>query len=265
MLFATLLAALAGTPAAPPAPGSQAQIEVRRVEVSYTFSGRDLFLYGKAPAGTRYVAVVMEGPPAGPVRLMEKGRVAFFWLGVRQYRLTGAPGLFLVNVSCPVCNGFAPCRHTGALEAVNRLLSPLGLVTGPEEVAVRARLESLSSPLRPGEEERVLSGFWTLQKERGLYGVRTNGVRLNAAGDFYHSFHLPASAPDGLYGVTTYLLGEDRLLGVETNELFLRKTGMVDWLSGLADRRPLLYGAFTVLIAVASGWIAGTLFGRGGH
>ncbi|MGE5344623.1 MAG: TIGR02186 family protein [Acidithiobacillales bacterium] len=265
MLFATLFAALAGTPAAPPAPASEARIEVRRVEVSYTFSGRDLFLYGKAPAGTRYVAVVMEGPPAGPVRLMEKGRVAFFWLGVRQYRLTGAPGLFLVNVSCPICNGFAPCRHTGALEAVNRLLAPLGLLTGPEEVAARARLESLSSPLRPGEEERVLSGFWTLQTQRGLYGVRTNGVRLNAAGDFYHSFHLPASAPDGLYGVTTYLLGEDRLLGVETNELFLRKTGMVDWLSGLADRRPLLYGAFTVLIAVASGWIAGTLFGRGGH
>jgi hypothetical protein len=264
VLFATLFAALAGTPTAPPAPAAEARIEVRRVEVSYTFSGRDLFLYGKAPAGTRYVAVVMEGPPAGPVRLMEKGRVAFFWLGVRQYLLTGAPGLYLVNVSCPICNGFGPCHHTGALEAVNRMLAPLGLVTGPEEVAVRARLESLSSPLRPGEEERVLAGFWELQVKRGLYGVRTNGIRLNAERAFYHSFRLPASAPDGLYGVTTYLVGEDRVVGVETNELFLRKTGMVDWLSGLADRRPLLYGGFTILIAVASGWIAGTLFGRGG-
>ena len=265
MLALALLAALTGTPAVPAGPSSDARIEVRRVEVSYTFSGRDLFLYGKAPADTRYVVVVMEGPPAGPIRLMEKGRVAFFWLGVRQYRLGGAPGLYLVNVSCPICNGFAPCRHTGALEACNKLLAPLGLLTGPEDVAARARLESLSSPLRPGEEGRVLDGFWALQAQRGLYGVRTNGVRLNAAKAFYHSFRLPASAPDGLYGVTTYLVGEDRLLGVETNELFLRKTGMVDWLSRLSDRRPLFYGAFTVLIAIASGWIAGTLFGRGGH
>lgn len=265
MLVAALLAALSATPPAPTPAAAGARIEVRRVDVSYTFSGRDLFLYGRAPAGTRYVVVVMEGPPAGSIRLMEKGRVVLFWLGVRQYRLTGAPGLYLVNVSCPICNGFAPCHHTGALEACNRLLAPLGLLAGPEEVAARTRLESLSSPLRKGEEERVLTGFWDLQTQRGLYGVRTNGIRLNAEGAFYHSFRLPASAPDGLYGVTTYLVGEDRVLGVETNELFLRKTGMVDWVSGLADRRPALYGAFTVLIAVASGWIAGTLFGRGGH
>jgi hypothetical protein len=264
VLALALVAALSATPPAPAPPATGARIEVRRVEVSYTFSGRDLFLYGRTPAGTRHVVVVMEGPPAGPVRLMEKGRVVVFWLGVRQYRLTGAPGLYLVNVSCPICNGFEPCHHTGALEAVNRLLAPLGLLAGPEEVAARTRLESLSSPLRKGEEEGVLAGFWDLQTKRGLYGVRTNGIRLNAEGDFYHSFRLPASAPDGLYSVTTYLIGEDRVLGVETNELFLRKTGMVDWLSGLADRRPLLYGAFTVLIAVASGWIAGTLFGRGG-
>jgi hypothetical protein len=265
VLVAALLAALTGAPAAQVPAAPEARVEVRRIEVSYAFSGRDIFLYGKAPAGTRHVVVVMEGPPAGTIRLMEKGRVALFWLGVRQYRLAGEPGLYLVNVSCPICNGFAPCSHTGALQLCNRLIAPLGLLTGPEEVAARARLESLSSPLRPGEEERVLNGFWELQTQRGLYGVRTNGIRLNAEGAFYHSFTLPAAAPDGRYGVTTTFVGEDRVLGQETNELFLRKTGMVEWLSRLADRRPFLYGAYTVLIAVASGWVAGTLFGRGGH
>ena len=264
-MLVALVVALAVTPAAGAPQAAAARIEVRRIDVSYAFSGRDIFLYGRAPAGTRHVIVVMEGPPAGQIRLMEKGRVALLWLGVRQYRLSGVPGLYLVNVSCPVCNGFAPCPHTDALELGNRLLAPLGLLTGPDDVAARARLESLSSPLRPGEEESVLKGYWDLQAQRGLYGVRTNAIRLNAEGAFYHSFRLPASAPDGLYGATTYFVGEERLLGMETNELFLRKTGIVDWLSRLADRRPVFYGAFTVLIAVVSGWIAGTLFGQGGH
>ncbi len=241
------------------------QSDVERVEVSYSFSGLDLFLHGTAPAGTRRVLAVLEGPSAGVVRLMEKGRVALFWLGVRQYRLSGVPGLYLVNVSSPLCNGFAPCLPADDLEASNRLLAPFDLAAGRETLIAHARLSSLSGPMHEGESGRVLEGFWDLQGQRGLYGVRPNGIRLNDRGAFYHVFSLPACAPDGRYQVTTSFLGDDRMLGVQTSNLFVRKKGVVDWVSRLAERRPLVYGAFTVLIAVAAGWLAGTLFGRGGH
>jgi hypothetical protein len=265
-VLASLLLVALGVPAVPasasvPAP----QADVGRVEVSYAFTGRDLFLHGSAPAGTRRVVAVLEGPSTGSIRLMEKGRVAFFWLGVRQYRLSAVPALYLVNVSSPVCNGFSPCQDAGALDASNRLLAPMDLAAGREEVIAHARLTSLSGPLREGESGRVLQGFWDLQSQRGLYAVRLNAIRLNDQGAFYHVFSLPASAPDGRYQVTTSFLGDDRLLGVQTSNLFVRKTGMVDWVSRLAERRPLVYGLFTVLIAVAAGWLAGTLFGRGGH
>ncbi len=258
------LAALGAMPAAAP-PTPHAEVDPRRVEISATFLGRDLFLYGQAVAGTSCVLAVMEGPPIGSVRLLEKGRVALFWLGVRQYRLEGVPGVYLVNVSCPSCKGLAACRHAGVLEACNRLLLPQGVVVGPDGIAARARVESLSGPLRRGEAERVVQGFWALQTERKLYGLHTNAIRLDAQGAFYHTFSLPACAPDGRYRVTTYFLGEDRLLGVENNDVFVRKTGMVESLSRMAARRPAVYGALTVLVALAAGWLAGTLFKRGGH
>jgi hypothetical protein len=264
VLALLLLAAVEATPA-PALPPPHAEIDPRRVEISATFLGRDLFLYGQAQAGTSCVLAVMEGPPMDGVRLMEKGRVALFWLGVRQYRLSGVPGVYLVNVGCPTCNGLAECAHAGVLESCNRLLLPRGIVVGPEGIAARARVSSLSGPLRPGEVERVVQGFWALQTKRSLYDVRTNAIRLNAQGAFYHSFSLPAGAPDGKYQVTTYFLGGDRLLGTKTNEVFVRKTGMVESLSRLADRRPVVYGALTVFIAVAAGWLAGTMFKRGGH
>jgi Putative transmembrane protein (Alph_Pro_TM) len=258
------LAALGALPAAAPPP-PRAEVDPRRVEISATFLGRDLFLYGQVVAGTRYVLAVMEGPPIGSVRLLEKGRVALFWLGVRQYRLDGVPAVYLVNVSCPSCKGLAACRHTSALEECNRLLLPQAVVVGPDGIAARARVSSLSGPLRRGEAERVVQGFWALQTERKLYGLRTNAIRLNAQGAFYHAFTLPACAPDGRYRVTTYFLGDNGLLGTESNDVFVRKTGMVESLSRLAARRPAAYGALTVLIAVAAGWLAGTLFKRGGH
>jgi hypothetical protein len=258
------LAVLGAMPAAAPPP-PRAEVDPRRVEISSTFLGRDLFLFGQAEAGTRCVLAVMEGPPIDSVRLLEKGRVALFWLGVRQYRLSGVPGVYLVNVSCPSCKGLAACRHAGVLEECNRLLLPHGVVVGPDGIAARASVASLSGPLRPGEAERVVQGFWALQTARKLYGLRTNAIRLNGQGAFYHTFSLPACAPDGRYRVTTYFFGGDRLLGVESNDVFVRKTGMVESLSRLADRRPIAYGALTVLIAVAAGWLTGTLFKRGGH
>jgi hypothetical protein len=259
-----LLATVGGTPVPHPA---SAEVETRRVEVSYSFAGRDLFLHGSAPVGTRRVLAVLQGPPSDSIRLMQKGRVALFWLGVRQYRLGRVPGLYLVNVSNPACNGFTPCRQddvTG-LEACDRLLPSDEPAVGPAGLFSRTRLSALSGPLQEGENARVLQEFWALQAKRGLYGVRLNGIRLNAAGAFYHSFRLPASAPEGRYQVTTYFLGDDQLLGTERNDLFVRKSGVVEWVSRLAERRPFAYGAFTVLIALAAGWLAGTLFGRGGH
>lgn len=62
-----------------------------------------------------------------------------------------------------------------------------------------------------------------------------------------------------------WVLQEEQVIGVVTNDLFVRKTGVVEWLSRLAERRPAVYGAMCFLIAVAAGWTAGTLFGRSGH
>ncbi|MFH1177098.1 MAG: TIGR02186 family protein [Acidobacteriota bacterium] len=239
-------------------------VETRRVNVTITFSGQEVFLYGQAPPGTTRVVAVMESGSAGPVRLMEKGRVALFWMGVRQYRLTDAPGLYLVNANCTVCNHFASCTHDAESESWNPVLAPLGIIVGRGALRASATLECLSGSLRAGELDRALEGFWALQSERDLYRVRGNGLRLNGAGAFYHRFLLPSQAPDGRYTIVTYFLSDGALLGREDNELFVRKSGLVAWLSRLADRQAALYASLAIAIALAAGWLAGALFRRGG-
>jgi hypothetical protein len=261
LLLVTSLLVAAGAAAATDATAS---IETRRVNVSMTFSGQRVFLYGQAPAGTARIVAVMEGPVGSPVRLLKKGRVALFWLGTRQYRLAGLPGLYLVDANCPLCNRPSACAHEVKEEEWNRILAPVGYAAGVDALRERAALDCISGPLQVAELDTVLDGYWALQASRGLFAVNGRAVRLNPAGAYFHTFELPPQAPDGRYTIATYFLGADTLLQVESNELFVRKAGLIATLSRLADRRPGIYGTITILIALAAGWIAGALFRRGG-
>ncbi len=241
-----------------------ARVQTRRVTISLTFSGQHVFLYGRVVPGSQQVLAVMEGPSAGPVRLMEKGRVAIFWLGVRQYQLTGVPGVYLVNASPAGCDGSHPCPPSVTRVAWDKSAVAANVTVGPEAIRARAHLESLSGDLAPGEADRILGGYWQLQSGRGLYETRHNAIRISRDGAFYHSFAIPTQAPEGKYRITTHFLGEGRLLGVAENELFVRKSGFLAWLSRLAERQALTYGVSAILIAVTAGWLAGTIFKRGG-
>ncbi len=262
--LALLFVLVASLPAAAQDQASGTWVQSRRVSISLTFSGQDVFFFGRVLPGTESILAVMEGPPAGEVRLMEQGRVGPFWLGVRQYRLAGVPGVYLVNGSGPLY-GDLP-TSTIPMQSAGWTASPAsaGFLVGPEAIRARAHITSLSGDLTPEEAGRVLDGYWQLQARRALYVMRSYAIRIGRDGVFYHRFALPTQAPEGRYRITTRFLAGDRLFGTAENELFLRKTGSVAWLSRLAERQAFTYGVFTVLIALTAGWLAGTIFRRGG-
>jgi hypothetical protein len=259
-----LLVLTAVVPAAAQEQEPGARVQTRRVTISLTFTGQQVFLYGRVVPGTQKILAVMEGPPAGTVRLMEQGRVGLFWLGVRQYRLTGVPGIYLVNVSGPLCSDLPTCTNPVQPVVWNPSPASPEFLVGPKAIRAQARLESLSGDLALAESERVLEGYWQLQARRDLYAMRENAIRIGRDGVFYHRFALPTQAPEGKYRIMTYFLAEDRLLGAAENVLFVRKSGFLAWLTRLAERQALAYGVFAVLIAVTSGCLAGSIFRRGG-
>ena len=236
----------------------------RRVSISYAFSGHDLFLHGALPAGTDSAFAVIEGPGRGAVRLMEKGRVVLFWMGVRQYSLAHVPGLYLVNLHCPICNGVGVCEHAPDLEGLNEALGAASEPIGPTAIRARAELHTMDGEAASHEElETVTEGYWKLQEGLGLYRVKQNAIRITADRTLYHVFGLPTQAPEGKYQITTHFLKSGTLVAVARNDLFVRQSGLINFLSRLAERHALTYGAFTVAIALAAGFLAGTIFKRG--
>ena len=77
-------------------------------------------------------------------------------------------------------------------------------------------------------------------------------------------FRLPTEAPEGKYQITTHFMKNGTLVAVARNDLFVRQSGLINWLSRLAERHAMTYGAFTVAIALAAGFLAGAIFKRGG-
>ncbi len=238
-------------------------VDVRRVRVSLGFAGQELFIYGQAPEGTRRVVSVIESPVNGDMRLMEKGRVGPFWLGVHQYAVSGLPALYLVALSCPGGNVLAPCPEKDGLKAANRILASVGQSVGPQALATRGQVSVLHGVHDAETEQRLFGGLWRLNASLGLWGVLHNRVRIN--GDGMYSYHatLPAKAPEGKYRITTWFLGGPGEIEAAEAQLFVRRWGLVAWLSRLARRRPYVYAAITVAIALAAGWLAGAFFRRG--
>jgi hypothetical protein len=253
------LAAGAGEQAAAPS----SHLGDRRVAISLTFSGQRVFLYGQPPHGTDTMLAVMLGPQTGTVELVRRERVLGLWPGVERYAVTGAPGLYLVNVHCPACNRSGDCGHSPDLEAWNRILESEGRAVGIEDLRSRTVLEGDTGVPDGREARRVVQGFWDLHRERGLFGVNRNSIRMNDQGLFYHTFELPAEAPEGRYRIRTYFSRNGNVIGVADNELLVRKSGLVARLSRLSERREVSYASLTVIIPILAGILASIVFHRG--
>lgn len=252
-------------PAAAVDAGPLLRVDVRRVRISLGFAGQQIFIYGEVPEHTRRVVSVVEAPPAGPVRLMRKGRVGPFWLGVDQYAVEDVPGLYLVNISCPGGNVTRPCPEKDPLALVENILERASITVGPAEIARRARIDVLRGKDTEAQRADLLRGFWILEESRGLYRVNGNGIFVGPDGKYFFRATVPASAPEATYSVTTYFLGDDSLIDAARVELYVCRQGLVAWLARLAERRAYLYGGITVLIALAAGLFVGTIFRRGRH
>lgn len=259
---AVLLPLLVAVPLVAQNGNERLHVAVRRVHISVGFSGEEVFIYGRVPAGTQRVVSVIESPTTAAVRLMEKGRVGPFWLGVHQYAVRHVPRLYLASLSCPGGNVLHPCPEIDSLAAVNAVLERIGEVVGPRALAERAEVEALKGEGEAQDVRRVLKGFWELQASRGLYHVSPNQIRLNDEGMYYYQAVLPAEAPEGKYLVVAYFLADEAVVGTAATELFVGRSGLVAWLSRLAERRALLYGMITIGVALAAGWLAGAVFRR---
>lgn len=79
------------------------------------------------------------------------------------------------------------------------------------------------------------------------------------------SIHWPYQAPPGVYQIKIYEISNRKIENIDEKIVEVKKVGLVKFLTDFAQNHALIYGVFSVLIALVSGFLVGLVFKKGGH
>ena len=79
------------------------------------------------------------------------------------------------------------------------------------------------------------------------------------------SIHWPYQAPPGVYQIKIYEISNRKIENIAEKIVEVEKVGLVKFLTDFAQNHALIYGVFSVLIALVSGFLVGLIFKKGGH
>jgi hypothetical protein len=231
-----------------PAQHGTIRVEPKEIQVGLFYRGTKVHVDGTAPAGYR-LALLAVGQE-GKVELKRKGRVwGALWMNVGDVAFERVPSLYLAYTD------------SGGVQPQERF-APAGMRVGLKYDEVEAQVlssqadESMRMLFREFiklKEQEQLYSFGKLRLPNGGGGADPVGVSAD--------FWLPASVPSGVYEVQMLGYREGRAELLASEKLITKRAGLVNLIASMAQRHGLLYGILSVLVAIATGFLTGVLFG----
>lgn len=232
-----------------------ADVSVRSVAVTSAFTGTEVILFGainnSRPQTSRTdvydIVVVFEGAPA-PVLVRRKSHVAGIWLNTAALKLDRVPSYYAIASTRPLPEIAVP----ETLRA-HRI--------GFEYVQV----DELTGDTKGLDKKQVAEfkqATTQLKRKEGVYSKSDYGVSFIGRSLFRAAIALPANVPVGQLTARVLLFRNGDMLTQTPARVMLARQGIERSLYNFAFDHPLLYGLTAVLIAVASGLLASTLFSR---
>ncbi len=223
-----------------------------RVEVGVRFSGKRIYFFGTVPDPEADLVVKLIPRQSPPIKLMRKGKVVIFWMGVKQFEIHNLPFLYKLHSSRPLKEFVTP-------ELAKKYR--LGYQTLKDDM----KLKLLKGKPSPDDRDVMFDGFIRLKEKRNLYRVAENRIRVTKGRLFEHYFTFPDKAKEGDYLVESYAIKDGKVIAHSRDLVQVRKVGLTAWLYRTSQNNGLLYGIMAVLIALGAGLLVGTIFKGGGH
>ncbi len=236
----------------------QADVSSRSVAVTSSFTGTEIVIFGSvdnsqqaSPASGLYdVVIVVEGTPTRLVA-RKKSNVGI-WINTASITFQSVPSYYAILSTRPL----------------DEIADPIILRDndiGFDQVRMTP-ISGWESGVSTGELEDFKSSIVRIKQRERLYIERPiGGVTFIGRSLFRAALDLPANVPVGPLVARVHLFRQGRLLHTFTSRVTLRREGLEHFLHSAAFGQPLAYGIATVLLSIAMGLAATTLFRKSGH
>jgi len=236
----------------------QADVSARNVAVTSSFNGTEIVIFGavdnsqqpSAESGYYDVLIVVEGVPSRMV-VRRKNNVAGLWLNTSSATFDLVPSYYAIASTRPIDEiTTEEFRATHGIGFQHLRFAP-----------AFGQAQALSSEDLKGFREAIIR----LKRKEGLYVQDHFSVAFIGRSLFRSTIELPANVTVGPFETRVYLFREEKLLSQYTVKLNLEREGVERHLHAFAFGYPALYGLMTVMIAVAAGLAASTVFRKSAH
>ncbi len=214
------------------------------VELTASFDGAELLLFGIHNPGTD-VIIVVRGPGLDtPVR--RKERVAGIWVNSDEITFKNVPTFYSSASTLPP-NEILPAKTLKQYEI------------GVENL----NLEIENSTVSKDEIKLFSDGLIRNMASVDLYGSDVSKIIKVGRQLFRTNLWFPSNVSVGDYVVTTHLVKDGNIINTKDTNIVVHKVGIEAGIYNFAHDYALLYGILAVIIAVAAGWTANAMFRKG--
>lgn len=219
-----------------------ADLSQSAVSITTDFGGSQILVFGSIAAAPPVDVIVAVSGPSTPVVVRKKDRVAGIWVNTEGVEIDRAPALYKVATTRPL---------SVSLRAVEDLR---------HRISIPRAIRSVGAPEEIANSERFTEALIRIRSAEGLYQVQEGAVTVRDGALFRTNIDLPANLVEGTYSARVFLTRDGRVIARYETDLDVRKVGLERAIYRLAQDRPLIYGILSLVIAIAAGWGASTLF-----
>ena len=254
LTFLIVLAALG--PSCGPAAAERLVVSLsnHRVEVTSSFTGEDLVLFGtvepdnaRTPLRPPYDLVVTVTGPRETMRTRRKERVLGIWINTETREFVRAPSYLSILSNRPV-------TEIANQEVLRRLQIGLNNYLMPQRIGPDVADTVRDDPFRVA--------FVRLETEQMRYREDASAVTFLTPTVFRAAIPLPSNVPTGSYSIDVKLFAGGALVTRTSTALEVIKAGFEQYVADAARDHGVLYGFFTALMALFIGWFGSVVFRR---
>ena len=214
------------------------------VEISSTFSGADILLFGAYDGQKNDDIIVVVSGQKGNIKVDKKEKKFGIWMITKSIKFSNVPKYCYI--------------------ASNRKIEE---ITNKSEIKKR-KLDFNNFELKNNKiDYKNLDKKWyealkRNMKKKQFWKIEENSIKLNKNTLFRKTLSLPSNVSTGIYNVKILHYRKGNLISQEESKIKIDKTGISANIYNIAQNFSAIYGIIAVIIALFFGWFTNFIFRR---